>query len=156
MDTTINTDMIMGIVATEEEEKKRKMISKKKPYTFIRMLPSYLERMEKVDVAIEANYEIIKIICEDQQIFVNEDRSTIKLDMNERSRNAAALRIRQQDMEKVQGTIKQFVRDWSEEGKPEREAIYGPMVQELKDRFNHIPEDKRGGIHVLVPGSGLG
>lgn len=38
-----------------------------------RMLPSYLGRMEKVDEAIEANYEIIKIICEDQQIFVNDE-----------------------------------------------------------------------------------
>ncbi|KAF9363058.1 hypothetical protein BGX34_004974 [Mortierella sp. NVP85] len=112
--------------------------------------------MEKVDAAIETNYEIIKIICEDQQIFVNEDRPIAKLDATEKSRNAAALRIRQPDMEKVQGTIKQFVRDWSEEGKPEREAIYDPMVQELKNWFANVPEDKRGDIHVLVPGSGLG
>lgn len=44
-----------------------------------RMLPTYLERMERIDDAIEANYEIIKIICEDQQIFVNDDRSTAKV-----------------------------------------------------------------------------
>ena len=43
------------------------------------MLPSYLERMEKVDDAIEANYEIIKIICEDQDIFVNDDRAIAKV-----------------------------------------------------------------------------
>ncbi|KAI7819628.1 N2227-like protein-domain-containing protein [Gamsiella multidivaricata] len=112
-----------------------------------KLLPSYLERMEKVDEAIEANYEIIKIICEDQQIF---------LDMSDRAKNAAALRIRQQDMEKVQGTIKQFVRDWSTGGKPERDAIYAPMIQELKSRFASVPVDQRGQIHVLVPGSGLG
>ncbi|KAF9188364.1 hypothetical protein BGZ51_006972 [Haplosporangium sp. Z 767] len=121
-----------------------------------RMLPTYLERMEKIDEAIEANYEIIKIICEDQQIFVNDDRPMATLDMNDRTKNAAALRVREQDMEKVQGTIKQFVRDWSEGGKPEREAIYHPMVQELKDRFASVPVEQRGGIHVLVPGSGLG
>jgi len=45
----------------------------------LRMLPTYLERMERIDDAIEANYEIIKIICEDQQIFVNDDRSTAKV-----------------------------------------------------------------------------
>jgi len=33
--------------------------------------------------------------------------------MNERARHAAALHVGGQDMEKVQGTIKQFVRDWS-------------------------------------------
>lgn len=38
---------------------------------------------------------------------------TMQLDMHDRAKNAAALRIREQDMEKVQGTIKQFVRDWS-------------------------------------------
>ncbi|KAF9576739.1 hypothetical protein EC968_005512 [Mortierella alpina] len=121
-----------------------------------KMLPLYLERMEKVDDAIEANYEIIKIICEDQDIFVNDDRTITKLNMNDRARHAAALHIGGQDMEKVQGTIKQFVRDWSEGGKPERDAIYGPMIRELKDRFSSIPVEERGRIHVLVPGSGLG
>ncbi|KAH7047893.1 N2227-like protein-domain-containing protein [Linnemannia elongata] len=121
-----------------------------------KMLPTYLERMERIDDAIEANYEIIKIICEDQQIFVNDDRSTAKLDMNERAKNAAALRVREQDMEKVQGTIKQFVRDWSAGGKPERDAIYGPLIQELRTRFASVPVEQRGGINVLVPGSGLG
>lgn len=43
------------------------------------LLPSYLERMEKIDEAIEANFEIIKIICEDQQIFVNDDRPLAKV-----------------------------------------------------------------------------
>ncbi|KAG0306044.1 hypothetical protein BGZ98_003066 [Dissophora globulifera] len=121
-----------------------------------KMLPSYLERMEKVDAAIEDNYEIIKMICEDQQIFVNDDRPMVKLGLNEKAKNAAALRIRQQDMEKVQGTIKQFVRDWSEGGKPEREAIYQPLLQELKSRFSSITPENRGPINVLVPGSGLG
>lgn len=37
----------------------------------------------------------------------------IQLNMNERARHAAALHVGGQDMEKVQGTIKQFVRDWS-------------------------------------------
>lgn len=30
------------------------------------------------------------------------------------------------------------------------------MVQELKNWFANVPEDRRGDIHVLVPGSGLG
>ncbi|KAF9405668.1 hypothetical protein BGZ94_003423 [Podila epigama] len=114
-----------------------------------KLLPTYLERMEKVDEAIEANFEIIKIICEDQQIFVNDDRPIAKLDMHDRAKNAAALRIREQDMEKVQGTIKQF-------GKPERDAIYAPMVQELNNRFASVPKEDRGSLNVLVPGSGLG
>ncbi|KAF9434261.1 serine/threonine protein kinase, CMGC group [Entomortierella beljakovae] len=120
------------------------------------MLPTYLERMEKVDEAIEANYEIIKIICEDQQIFVNDDRPLAKLEINEKAKNSPTLRVRQQDIEKVHGTIKQFVRDWSAGGKSERDAIYEPILKELEDRFAKVPIERRGNIHVLVPGSGLG
>ncbi|KAF9559623.1 hypothetical protein BGW38_009084 [Lunasporangiospora selenospora] len=76
--------------------------------------------------------------------------------MQARARNAAALRVREQDMEKVQGTIKQFVRDWSEGGKSERDAIYVPIVQELQERFASVPAQERGRLNVLVPGSGLG
>ena len=41
------------------------------------------------------------------------------------------------DMEKVQSTIKQFVRDWSDEGQEEREACYTPIIDEILDRFPH-------------------
>ncbi|KAG0243489.1 hypothetical protein BGW41_002029 [Actinomortierella wolfii] len=120
-----------------------------------KMLPRYLARLDEIDRAIEANYEIIKIICEDQQIFVNEDKPTT-LNGDDRVKNAAALRVREQDMEKVQGTIKQFVRDWSEEGLEERAAIYHPILKELDHRFQHVSPEHRHQLHVLVPGSGLG
>ncbi|KAF9159218.1 hypothetical protein DFQ26_006805 [Actinomortierella ambigua] len=120
-----------------------------------KLMPRYLGRLEEIDRAIEANYEIIKVICEDQQIFVNEDRPMM-LNGDDRVKNAAALRVREQDMEKVQGTIKQFVRDWSVQGLDEREAIYHPIVQELHRRFEHVPVEQRHRLHVLVPGSGLG
>ncbi|KAF9978006.1 hypothetical protein BGZ73_004131 [Actinomortierella ambigua] len=120
-----------------------------------KLMPRYLARLDEIDHAIEANYEIIKIICEDQQIFVNEDKPMM-LNGEDRVKNAAALRVREQDMEKVQGTIKQFVRDWSAQGLDERKAIYHPILQELNHRFQHVPVENRHQLHVLVPGSGLG
>jgi carnosine N-methyltransferase len=59
-------------------------------------------------------------------------------------------------MEKLRSTLKQFVRDWSEEGKDEREACYGPIKQALLEHFSDIPQQERGNFRVLVPGAGLG
>lgn len=42
------------------------------------------------------------------------------------------------DLEKVQATLKQFVRDWSEEGAQERETCYQPIVEEI---VSHFPTD---------------
>lgn len=39
------------------------------------------------------------------------------------------------DIERVQTTLKQFVRDWSEEGKSERDACYQPIVDEVVNNF---------------------
>lgn len=39
------------------------------------------------------------------------------------------------DMDKVRSTLKQFVREWAEEGKPEREACFKPLIDEIEARF---------------------
>ncbi|MCO5590178.1 hypothetical protein L7F22_044147 [Adiantum nelumboides] len=60
------------------------------------------------------------------------------------------------DVDKVRSTLKQFVRDWSEEGVSEREAAYDPILEALEKRFAHVPSAQRGQIRILVPGAGLG
>lgn len=39
------------------------------------------------------------------------------------------------DMEKVQSTLKQIVRDWSKDGEEERAACYGPIIEEIEALF---------------------
>ncbi len=56
------------------------------------------------------------------------------------------------DLARVREALKHFVRDWSEEGKIEREKIFQPILQVL----NQTTLSKREDIKVLVPGSGLG
>ena len=50
--------------------------------------------------------------------------------------------ITDSDMEKVRSTLRQFVRDWSEDGIPEREATYTPILNALNKHFGalSIPE----------------
>ena len=44
------------------------------------------------------------------------------------------------DMEKVQSTLKQIVRDWSKDGEEERSACYSPIIEEIETNF---PPDSR-------------
>ncbi|KAI0372549.1 N2227-domain-containing protein [Pilatotrama ljubarskyi] len=60
------------------------------------------------------------------------------------------------DMDKLRSTLKQLVRDWSEEGKVERDLCYEPMKEALLQHFSDIPEGERRNFRVLVPGAGLG
>ncbi|KAJ3073391.1 hypothetical protein HDU99_001976, partial [Rhizoclosmatium hyalinum] len=60
------------------------------------------------------------------------------------------------DMDKVRSTLRQFVRDWSEEGKQERLDTYEPIMEALERIFGDVPLEQRGSISVLVPGAGLG
>ncbi|KAL5478532.1 hypothetical protein ACEPAI_2716 [Sanghuangporus weigelae] len=60
------------------------------------------------------------------------------------------------DMDKLRSTLKQFVRDWSEEGRSERDASYGPMKEALLNHFASVAEGERSKLRVLVPGVGLG
>lgn len=39
------------------------------------------------------------------------------------------------DQEKVQSTLKQFVRDWSAEGSEERKVCYQPIIDEIINQF---------------------
>ncbi|OLQ18747.1 N2227-like family protein [Cryptosporidium hominis] len=57
---------------------------------------------------------------------------------------------------KVKATLRQFVRDWSEHGREEREESYGPMIQALKDYLPINTNSSSEKIKVLIPGAGLG
>ncbi|ORC93513.1 uncharacterized protein TM35_000013900 [Trypanosoma theileri] len=57
------------------------------------------------------------------------------------------------DIDKVFSTLRQFVRDWSAEGAPERNSVYLPILATLEDCY---PDPAtRGSVKILVPGAGL-
>ncbi|KAJ2609065.1 hypothetical protein H4S08_004209 [Coemansia sp. RSA 1365] len=59
-------------------------------------------------------------------------------------------------MDKVLSTLKQLVREWSEEGRNERDQTFGPAIDALEREFANVAGESRGDIRVLVPGAGLG
>lgn len=56
------------------------------------------------------------------------------------------------NVDKCRSTINQLFRDWSAEGRAEREACYTPILQDLQ----HLLQNTTTRPKVLVPGSGLG
>ncbi len=64
-------------------------------------------------------------------------------------------RTRPDDVDKVQSTIKQFVRDWSREGAAERNMCYKPVLDKLLSLYGGAGVD-RSQVKVLVPGAGMG
>ena len=60
------------------------------------------------------------------------------------------------DMDKARSTLRQFYRDWSAEGLPERHASYSPILSALETHLPSVSPARRHTQHILVPGAGLG
>ncbi|KKA30540.1 hypothetical protein TD95_003628 [Thielaviopsis punctulata] len=59
------------------------------------------------------------------------------------------------DIDKARSTLRQFYRDWSAAGAPERAASYAPVLRALAaERAAAAPD--AAALDVLVPGAGLG
>jgi carnosine N-methyltransferase len=71
-------------------------------------------------------------------------------------------RVRPQDIVKMRSTLRSFMREWSAEGKVERDQSFQPIMDEVEDYFvkqlGRQPFDKNTGerVSVLMPGCGLG
>ncbi|KAL1921350.1 uncharacterized protein VTP21DRAFT_11066 [Calcarisporiella thermophila] len=118
------------------------------------LAPNFLSRLESIDNCIIQNYEVLKLIVSDSRMFINEDESD-DLHGLPTSQNFKS-HITEFDMDKLRSTIKQIARDWSEEGRLERESTYLPIIKELNIHFNNLDISERGDIQILVPGAGLG
>jgi carnosine N-methyltransferase len=139
----------------------------------------YKQKLQEVDNAILKNAKFLNQIVANPEIFghnvssqdeeyeVNGGDSNLPThshNMDTRAPEAIVLpgtprrhyRPTDFDMDKLRSTIKQFVRDWSEEGKEERDTCYGPMKDALLEHYSDIPFEERRNLRVLVPGAGLG
>ncbi|XP_034241839.1 carnosine N-methyltransferase [Thrips palmi] len=116
------------------------------------MLEKYKQHLGTIRQCIEKNEKIINLIIRDVNwMFVNiHPDNADDLDSNiNHSSNVS------NDLERVQTTLKQLVRDWSSEGAKERMMCYQPIIDELLRTFPQNLCDPAN-IKVLVPGAGLG
>ncbi|KAJ5682874.1 hypothetical protein N7462_006039 [Penicillium macrosclerotiorum] len=112
---------------------------------------SILDNLNRVDDAIDTNAEIADAILavglESFGLPVTPDKDDPTQNWHETATAS--------DVNKAHSTIRQFYRDWSVEGRAERQVCYDPVLQDLHREF--YPRRQAGEeIRVLVPGAGLG
>ncbi|KAJ6669606.1 hypothetical protein lerEdw1_000155 [Lerista edwardsae] len=113
-----------------------------------KLLPQFLLHLDKIRQCIDHNQGILKTIVNDcSHMFENKEYDD---DGNGKITPASTF-----DMDKLKSTLKQFVRDWSETGKPERDSCYQPIINEIVKSF---PKERwdLSKVNILVPGAGLG
>ncbi|XP_016160274.1 PREDICTED: carnosine N-methyltransferase isoform X2 [Ficedula albicollis] len=112
------------------------------------LLPQFLPHLDKIRKCIDHNQEILQTIVNDcVHMFENKEYEE---DGSGKITPASTF-----DMDKLKSTLKQFVRDWSEEGKSERDSCYQPIISEIIKNF---PKERWdfSKVNILVPGAGLG
>ena len=97
---------------------------------------NYNDRISKIKDGIELNERFLLSIVEKYS-------SNFKKNNNN-------LVSRQGEIHKLRSTLKLFIRDWTTEGKKERDLIYNPIIEEIQKYFSKNKNKK-----ILVPGAGL-
>jgi SAM-dependent methyltransferase len=126
---------------------------------------NYLDTLDRVDDAIESNADLARTIVKFGL------RSFGMVEANQEAVMPVEWSgiAKYNDLDKARSTLRQFYRDWSAEGRVERDACYGPVFRALEAEKTRRAESQtqantRGGatakmtppLKVLVPGAGLG
>ena len=98
---------------------------------------NYKDRINKIKEGIESNEKFLLSIVNKYSINYKNNKDLI---------------TRQIEIDKLRYTLKLFIRDWTIEGKIERDITYNPIIYELKKYYlNNNNKNKK----ILVPGAGL-
>eukprot|EP00041_Stephanoeca_diplocostata_P006004 m.73126 g.73126 ORF g.73126 m.73126 type:complete len:385 (-) comp16116_c0_seq7:271-1425(-) len=112
------------------------------------MLAHWPQKMEALRGCCGRNAKVLEAIGESCPFGTHVDAEHVV--------GSAHLHSSQDDMDKVYTTLKQLVRDWSEDGAAEREKCYGPVLCAIENHFGGSSIKDRSNVHILVPGAGLG
>ncbi|KAI8060967.1 N2227-like protein-domain-containing protein [Gongronella butleri] len=118
-----------------------------------RLIPDVLKKIDTIDTKIEANARLFRDIVKQSDLFSTNDIADL---LQQAKGKGNEMPVKPSDMDKVRSTLKQFFRDWSAEGKPERDVIYEPIMHEINSVHASLSLEERGNVRVLVPGAGLG
>ena len=99
----------------------------------------YKTRITNLKKAISLNNEFLNSIVKQYEYLFNDKSEEII--------------IKSGDMKKLRTTLCLFIRDWSIEGKKERDLTYKPIIESLNVYFPDIKN--RNNQKILVPGTGL-
>eukprot|EP01105_Mastigella_eilhardi_P025772 TRINITY_DN711_c0_g1_i1.p1 TRINITY_DN711_c0_g1~~TRINITY_DN711_c0_g1_i1.p1 ORF type:complete len:434 (+),score=116.74 TRINITY_DN711_c0_g1_i1:30-1304(+) len=115
------------------------------------MPPGVMEKYRRVRELATVNQQFIHhMVADHANMFQNSQHHTSAVGQGKKAEQPTLF-----NMEKVKSTLCQFARDWSAEGKEERDACYGPLLAEIEERFTQNKAE-RVKVRILTPGAGLG
>lgn len=100
-------------------------------------------KFDAVDHCVEENMKLLKDVVICAGAFMGLDPLALMAEQYRNQKDKQHPPASPMDMDKVRSTLKQFVRDWSAQGQPERDATYGPIRDELEDMYRDVPTEKR-------------
>ncbi|XGW08141.1 hypothetical protein V3C99_010894 [Haemonchus contortus] len=112
------------------------------------ILQSHNDHMRNVLKCVDHNQEILKKIISYGLSVFGEEFATKTRRIRQKRRPEPHY------MSKILSTLRQIVREWTVEGKPERDATYKPILDFVRERYSCASE--RSSVKLMVPGSGLG
>ncbi|XP_053181901.1 carnosine N-methyltransferase isoform X2 [Scomber japonicus] len=136
-------------VHIQEQVKRAERQFQSLPQRHQNLLPAVQSNLARISKCADHNQEVLQAIIHNSiHMFEN-------IEYGEREDPRKARPSSTFDMDKLKSTLKQFVRDWSETGRGERDTCYQPIIQEIQRLF---PSDQYdvSKVSVLVPGAGLG
>ena len=126
------------------------------------LIPEYKIKLDRISEVASLNQFFFDLVVsfatfeeDNDNDDYNNSNESLRLASENRNKNEdLRLRPTDRDYENLRSTLRQLVRDWSDEGKLEREACYRPIL----NFFNiyNFGNKKKDEIKVLVPGAGLG
>lgn len=124
------------------------------PQNHQNLIKSFKEHLCKISELTKKNQKFFSLVIRDHQydndkINKNNDRNN-----NDNTFLSSNHNYNDKDLDFLSCSLRQLVRDWSEEGSHERLQSYGPILNLLQSHFSE--ESKRSSFQVLVPGAGLG
>ena len=119
---------------------------------YTKRLPfNYIERLDKLKEAIMQNYTFLFKIAEPYKGLFKIYKYPSGESYLER------LEVNSNNIIQIRSSLFLFIRDWSIEGKEERDSTYKLILEELKLFFkNKTKNDYEKGINILIPEAGLG
>lgn len=122
----------------------------------------FKSRLDEIDDRIRRNADLLTMIADESRGFLGEETLEPQPDQNGVSSGNSSSgdgskgvrkrrKISGSEIDKIQSTLKQFVRDWSSEGSAERCTVYNPLISAVTSRY-----PPSSNIRILVPGAGLG
>uniref|UniRef100_A0A7S0UUK8 carnosine N-methyltransferase n=1 Tax=Polytomella parva TaxID=51329 RepID=A0A7S0UUK8_9CHLO len=101
--------------------------------TYKLLLPKYQRKCTLAELAVQKNQEFLNSIVE-----AYDDDDEYDESQGERGITQIndSIEVFPADNEKIRYVLKNFVRDWSVEGKAERDACYGPILAEIREIFS--------------------